>query len=191
MTTSPIVKIAAGAFIIVCGVAAATMTGLIPSVSSQSEAVESEQVKNTNKEAANAAVTPVSTPRPIRRAAAPKPAAPVKIACNDCGVIESINAIERKGESNGTGAVVGGLAGLVVGNQIGHSKKSRTITRVLGAAAGAAGGNQVEKNARKKTEYEIVVRMEDGSTRTITQASDDGLLVGSRVKLNGDVIALN
>ena len=39
-------------------------------------------------------------------------------ACEDCGVIESVDAVQVQGQSNGIGAVAGGLGGALVGNRV-------------------------------------------------------------------------
>jgi len=179
----PIVKIAAGAVIVLCALAGGVITGLIPGVSSQDKPPEAVEAPAPPQ----AASPPVehAAPVPKRRVQvaasepARKPAAPV---CTECGVIEAVNAVEVKGEGSGAGAVVGGVAGLIVGNQIGHGK-GKTLAKVAGAAGGAYAGHQIEKNMKKTTQYEVAVRMNDGSFRTITQASADGLTAGAHVKV--------
>lgn len=94
----------------------------------------------------------------------------VRPICANCGTIETVTPIQRKGEAKGVGAVAGGVLGAVVGNQIGHGG-GRTAATVLGALGGGYAGNAIEKNVRKETVYQVRVRMEDGSTRTFEQAS--------------------
>lgn len=103
--------------------------------------------------------------------------------CANCGTIESVTPIQRKGEAKGVGAVAGGVLGAVVGNQIGHGG-GRTAATVLGALGGGFAGNAIEKNVRKETVYQVHVRMEDGSTRTIEQANLPA--VGARVVVEGN-----
>jgi outer membrane lipoprotein SlyB len=193
--TLPIVKIAAGAVIIFSAVGVGVMTGLISGVSSQERPAQTEQ--------APAVQDPIKTTAPAEEPVQPKPVAkqPVRVAaaqpvreertappvCFDCGVVESVSAVDVKGEASGLGAVAGGVAGLVLGNQIGHGK-GRTLAKVAGAAGGAYAGHQIEKNAKKTTQYEVAIRMDDGSRRTVTQASSDGLWAGSRVKVLGDTV---
>ena len=89
-------------------------------------------------------------------------------ACTNCGVVESVQAIEVKGQGSGIGAVAGGLTGALLGNGIGRGN-GRTATTILGAAGGAYAGNEIEKNTRKHTSYQIRVRMQDGTIRTLHQ----------------------
>ena len=105
--------------------------------------------------------------------------------CTNCGTIESVTPVERQGKGSGTGAVAGGVLGAVVGNQIGHGG-GRTAATLLGALGGGFAGNAIEKNVRKETVYQVRVRMEDGSTRTVEQASLPA--VGSRVTVDNGVL---
>ena len=155
----------------------------------------------------------VAKPRPLPAAAAPTPvarapapaAAPVVLAapvaapvapllvsqpvakptCANCGTIEAVTAVQRKGEAKGIGAVAGGVLGAVLGNQIGNGN-GRTAATVLGALGGGLAGHAIEKNVKKETVYQVRVRMEDGSTRTIEQASLPS--VGARVVVEGSAI---
>ncbi len=207
----PIVKIAAGAVIVLCAVGVGAITGLLPGVSSKEKsapAIESPAA-TTNVGTGTSDMTPpakqavakpvakehakAQAPR-VKHVAAAEPVKPVNVApppiCHECGVVESVNSVEVKGESSGAGAVVGGVAGVVVGNQIGQ-KKGRTLAKIAGALGGAYLGNEIEKNAKKTVQYQVAVRMDDGTQRTITQASDGGLTAGSRVKIIDGVIVRN
>jgi len=185
----PIVKIAAGAVIVLSAVGVGVMTGLIPGVASNDRAAsevpaESAQVAPAERPAAVPTVKERAAPAPVRQA---RTAAPV---CADCGVIESIRAVEVKGEATGAGAIAGAVGGLIVGNQIG-SGSGKTLAKVAGAAGGAYAGHQIEKNIRKTVQYELALRMDDGSRRTVTQANGEGLTAGSRVRLMDGVVVPN
>ncbi|WP_372521967.1 glycine zipper 2TM domain-containing protein [Sulfuricaulis sp.] len=108
--------------------------------------------------------------------------------CLNCGVIESINLVELKGEGSGAGAVAGGVLGAVVGSEIGAGR-GKTLAEVAGAAGGAYAGNEVEKNMKKSAHFRITVRMNNGSVRTITQKTDPGFRTGDSVKIeNGTLV---
>ncbi|TXC67378.1 glycine zipper 2TM domain-containing protein [Piscinibacter aquaticus] len=115
-------------------------------------------------------------------AAAPRAAAPAEL-CRDCGVVESVQAVTRKGEANGTGAVVGGVLGAVVGNQMGKGDGRKAMT-VLGAVGGGVAGHEIEKRAKSTTVHVVKVRMDDGSLRTIEQAA--AARTGERVIVEGN-----
>jgi outer membrane lipoprotein SlyB len=89
--------------------------------------------------------------------------------CTDCGVVEGVRAVQQKGKGTGLGAVAGGVLGGVVGHQMGGGKGKTALT-VLGAIGGGLAGNEVEKRARATTVYEVRVRMDDGSVRTLQLA---------------------
>jgi outer membrane lipoprotein SlyB len=115
-------------------------------------------------------------------AAAPRAAAPAAV-CRECGVVESVQTVTRKGEANGTGAVVGGVLGAVVGNQMGKGDGRKAMT-VLGAVGGGVAGHEVEKRAKSTTVHVVKVRMDDGSLRTIEQAA--AARTGERVIVEGN-----
>lgn len=134
--------------------------------------------------ALEAAAAPVSKTAP-RAAPAPaaepvhKAAAPV---CADCGVVESVRAVKRKGDASGVGAVAGGVLGAAVGNQFGKGN-GRTAMTVLGAVGGGVAGHEVEKQVKSVVVQQVTVRMDDGSVRTIEQSSAPA--VGQRVQVQG------
>ncbi len=104
-------------------------------------------------------------------------------ACHDCGVIESVQAVTRKGEASGAGAVAGGVLGAVVGNQIGKGN-GRTAMTVLGAVGGGVAGNEIEKRSKSTTVHVVKVRMDDGSLRTVEQSAS--ARIGDRVVVEGN-----
>jgi outer membrane lipoprotein SlyB len=123
--------------------------------------------------------------------AAPRPVVgqPARI-CANCGVVEAINAVEVQGDGGYVGLIGGGVAGAVIGSQIGKGS-GRTAAQILGAAGGAYAGNQIEKNMKKTTHYEVVTRLEGGGTQTITFASPPALRVGDRVRVEGNTLVPN
>jgi outer membrane lipoprotein SlyB len=112
--------------------------------------------------------------RPQRVAAAP---------CSNCGVVESFDQVKVQGQTNGTGAVAGGLGGAVIGNRIAGGN-NRTLGGVVGAVGGGLIGNAIEKHQRTTTAYDVHVRMDDGSLRTVRQATAPSL--GSKVRVEAD-----
>lgn len=108
-------------------------------------------------------------------------AAPV---CAVCGSVESVTPVERsvKAPVVGVGTVAGGVLGAVLGNQVGHGN-GRTAATVLGAVGGGFAGNAIEGKIRKETVYQVGVRMEDGSRRSVELARAPS--VGSQVTVDG------
>lgn len=135
-------------------------------------------------EPAYAGVSPAPSPYPVQAPVA------ARQVCTVCGSIESVTPVQRstKSAGPGVGAVAGGVLGAVLGNQVGQGN-GKTAATILGAIGGGFAGNAVEKNVRKETIYEVGVRMEDGSRRTMEVAQPPS--VGSRVTLEGSSIRSN
>lgn len=107
--------------------------------------------------------------------------------CQNCGVVKNIETYTHK-RSGTAGAVVGGIVGGAVGNQVGggDGKKLATVAGVVGGAI--VGKNIAEKNDRK--DYEITVKMDNGSVRVIDQGRIGNIRVGSRVKIKNNKVLL-
>ncbi|HEY2927301.1 MAG TPA: glycine zipper 2TM domain-containing protein [Albitalea sp.] len=138
--------------------------------------------------AAVAAAPPrAGTPVPKTGAPAAVPPARQAARCSHCGVVESVHAVQQKGQGTGVGAVAGGVVGGAIGNQFGRGD-GRTAMTVLGAVGGGLAGNEIEKRARSETVYEVRVRMDDGSLRTLRQRSAPK--PGARVVVEGNTLKL-
>ena len=103
-------------------------------------------------------------------------------ACTGCGVVESVTPFQKKGEGTGVGAVGGAVLGGVLGHQMGGGKGRDAMT-AIGVVGGGIAGHEVEKRARATTLYNVKVRMEDGTVRTLTQSTAP--TVGQKVTLEG------
>jgi len=108
-------------------------------------------------------------------------------SCVGCGTVEWISAVERPADTSGIGAVAGGLTGALLGNQIGRGD-GRAVMTLAGGAGGAYLGNKIEQNTRRTTTYKIVVRMENGSRRTVYQNEAPGVAVGGKVQIVGNTV---
>jgi len=102
--------------------------------------------------------------------------------CSDCGVIVSITPVKVEGRGSGVGAVAGGLAGIIIGNQVGGGN-GKTIAKIAGAAGGAVLGNKIEKKARGATHFDIRVRFDNGTETTVSQDQEPKLAVGAAVRV--------
>ena len=116
-------------------------------------------------------------------------ALPARI-CANCGTVEAINTIQVKGDGSYIGLLGGGLAGAVLGNQIGDGR-GRTAAQVLGAVGGALAGREIERNVKKETHYEVVTRLESGGTQTVTYDTLPPFKIGDRVRIEGNVLVAN
>jgi len=102
--------------------------------------------------------------------------------CDNCGTVTDMKTVQVKGEASGGGAVVGGVLGGVLGHQVG-SGRGNTAATVVGAGAGAYAGHQIEKNSKSKTQYQVIVKLETGESRTFTYNAATAYKVGDRIKI--------
>ncbi len=117
------------------------------------------------------------------------PARNAVAACANCGVIEAINLVEVKGEGTYLGKIGGGIAGALLGSQIGQGRGT-TVAEVAGAAGGYFAGNEIEKRMKATKHYEVLVRLENGGTQTVSYATQPALAVGARVRIeSGTLVA--
>jgi outer membrane lipoprotein SlyB len=145
--------------------------------------------QSTPKPVVKAAPKPAAKPAPVQVVEAPAavPAAAPAPVCGNCGVVDSIREITQPGEGSGLGAVAGGVVGAIIGNQIGGGT-GKKIATVAGAAGGAYAGHQFEKSRNKSTRYEVIVRMDDGSNRSVMLDMVPGWQVGERVRIDNGTL---
>lgn len=103
----------------------------------------------------------------------------------DYGVVERIE-LYREGadQPTGLGAVLGGLAGGVIGHQIGSGRGNDAAT-VIGALGGALAGNAIEKS-HDGDRYRIIVRLDDGREVILEQMGEGQLRPGDQVRIVND-----
>ena len=104
--------------------------------------------------------------------------------CDNCGTVTDIKTIAVKGEGSGVGLVAGGVLGGVLGHQVGKGRGKDAAT-VAGAAGGAYVGHHTEKNMNKTNQYQVVVRLETGTSRTFTYKQSTAYKVGDKIRVEG------
>lgn len=107
--------------------------------------------------------------------------------CHDCATVLAVNAVTVDGEGRVLGTVAGGVLGAVVGSQFGKGD-GRTAAGVAGAVGGALLGREIQKRNNERTQYEVVVRMNDGLQRTVIYAEPPNIRVGDRVRVAGETL---
>ena len=198
--THPLVIIAAVAITLFSLVGIGAVLGWIPTsvgnpgAASTPVAQAPEQPAPQPEQAKPVERKPAVRPRPVVRSEPPHvavhaPVAPppvvVAAICRECAVIEEVREVEKAGQGSGAGAVGGAVVGGVIGHQVGGGR-GRDVATVLGALGGGLAGNQIEKNAKKTVEYQIIIRYEDGSKGLFTQATPPTWRSGDKVKvING------
>jgi outer membrane lipoprotein SlyB len=203
----PLLTAAAISVTVFSAAGVAALTGLLPhslGSSREAEPVAAASIPatpapqaavETSMPAAAPQATPVVKPRPVHRAAKPQPAQPAQVAeaaptaqapqpavpAGVFGTVESVKEVTTPGATSGVGAVGGGIAGAVVGNQFGHGN-GRSIMTVLGAVGGALAGKEVEKQHNATKRWDVTVRLDDGSYHTLSSPSLPYWHAGDRVR---------
>lgn len=113
------------------------------------------------------------------------PAAAPPPACDGCGVVASVTKV--KGKTNYIGAIAGGVAGAALGNQVGKGT-GNTAATILGAVGGAVAGREIEKNVKSGNRYDVAVKLDNGTSRTMSYNNDPGFKSGAKVQFVGDVL---
>ncbi|MDN7587183.1 glycine zipper 2TM domain-containing protein [Burkholderia seminalis] len=178
---------------------AAAASAALAAQAQQQAAEQAAQQKLAAEKAAAAQAEPKPAARPAaphrRHTTAPQPpqyaqqpSAPAQTYCQSCGTIVAITQTRTPGQSSGIGAVGGAAAGGLLGNQFGHGN-GRTAMTIIGALGGGLAGNQVEKQVRAETDYQVQVQMESGATRTFTYHNPPPFGQGQRVRIeNGTLV---
>ncbi|WP_394788941.1 glycine zipper 2TM domain-containing protein [Rhodoferax sp.] len=107
----------------------------------------------------------------------------------DTGRVAQMELIrtQERAQPSGAGAIIGGIAGAVIGHQIG-SGFGRSAATVLGGGVGAVVGNTVENNNQQAgpvhESYRVTVQAEDGTYRYFGVPTQTDLRVGDRVRMS-------
>jgi outer membrane lipoprotein SlyB len=195
--SKPLVAIVAVLGVTVLALAAALVvntSGAQPG--SPEQIAAAEKTSQASKLAADTSKKPVTTKSTTHTAPTVVAQSNRANVCATCGTVEAVTPVQRQGQVNGVavgnqtiglGTVAGGVVGGLLGNQMGGGD-GKTAMTVLGVAGGAFAGNQIEKNMKKVTVYEVRVRMDDGSTRNMELSSS--VPVGSKVIVEGKNLRL-
>jgi outer membrane lipoprotein SlyB len=107
---------------------------------------------------------------------------PALAKCPECGTVSELKTVKVEGQGTGLGAIAGGVVGGVLGHQVGGGR-GKDVATVAGAAGGAYVGHQMEKKSKTVTKYHVLVKMEEGNTRTFIFNSSTAYKVGDKVKV--------
>ena len=116
--------------------------------------------------------------------ASPPPAARASV-CAECGKVTSVQIVEKTGESTPLGLIAGGVAGAVLGHQVGRGS-GKDLATIAGAAGGAYAGHKIEQKARSSKGWIVNVHFDNGEDRSFNFESDPGYADGDAVKQSGD-----
>ncbi|MCK9283819.1 MAG: glycine zipper 2TM domain-containing protein [Rhodocyclaceae bacterium] len=107
--------------------------------------------------------------------------------CDGCGKVLSVRVVEKEGESSPLGMVAGGVAGALLGHQVGGGR-GKDIATIAGAAGGAYAGHKIEQKVKSSKVWEVAVRFDNGDEKTYAFDKDPGLAAGDGVKANGESV---
>jgi len=98
------------------------------------------------------------------------------------GEVVYVRDVTIEGESEGLGAVAGGVMGLAVGNLVGGGR-GRDLSRVTGTIAGAAAGTAIERAVTTVAGVEVSILLESGELIVVVQAADEIFKPGDYVRV--------
>jgi outer membrane lipoprotein SlyB len=98
------------------------------------------------------------------------------------GEVIYVRNVTIEGESEGIGAVAGGVMGLAVGNLMGGGR-GRDLSRVGGTLAGAAAGTAIERSVTTVVGVEVTILLESGELLVVLQAADEVFDPGDSVRV--------
>ena len=186
-----IIWIAGIALTLFCAAGIAALMGWIPNSmggASDKAALDQRAAITVPPAAPKAPRATVARPAPV---AHPAPAqVATRATCAECGVIESVREVDTKGKGSGLGAIGGAVVGGLLGNQVGGGRGQDAMT-VVGAIGGAVAGNEVEKRVKTTKSYEVTVRLNDGTSRIISEAGVPVWHTGDKVKIINGAIQSN
>ena len=107
--------------------------------------------------------------------------------CADCARVTAVHVVEKQGDSNAVGLIAGGVAGAVLGHQVGGGF-GKDLATVAGAAGGAYAGKKIQENMNTTKVWQVSVTYSNGSTGKFDFANDPGLKVGEAVRKSGNTL---
>lgn len=201
--THPAIIGASVAVVLFCTVGAAAILGWIPSPLSGNEPAQVAAVAASAPPKASAPrVAAKPAPAPVRQAqdssrstsgsnqSTNAVTVPAIAKCAACGVVESVRETSTRGSGSGLGAAGGAVVGGLLGNQVGGGRGQDVMT-VVGAVGGAVAGNQIEGRMKTTQGFEINVRLNDGSMRTVQQSTRPEWRAGDQVRIVDGVVRSN
>jgi outer membrane lipoprotein SlyB len=195
----PLITAAAISVTVFSAVGVATLTGLVPpSIGSQKEEAPLEIPQEAAKTIEPVIAHPVEPKKPVKRVAAkPRPAvyndyAPLPsyaeapkpvVPAGHLATIQAVREVKEDGQHTALGPIAGGIAGAVLGDQVGKGHGSRKVITLIGAAGGALAGREIEQKARATKHWEIDVRRDDGAYETVRSEVAPPYQAGERVRI--------
>ncbi len=116
-----------------------------------------------------------------------KPVPTVAAPCADCGHVTAVSVADKAGDSNAVGLLAGGVAGAVLGHQVGGGF-GKDLATIAGAAGGAYAGKKIQESAGATKVWTVSVKYSDGHSANFDFPQDPGFTVGDTVKNSGSTV---
>ena len=113
--------------------------------------------------------------------------APSAAACADCGQVVGVLMQTKKGKGGALGTIGGGVAGALLGHQVGGGT-GKDVATIAGAAGGAYAGYKAEEKLRSAKTWSVTVKMDNGEQRVIEFDHEPGVKSGDLVTVSGNTI---
>jgi len=123
-------------------------------------------------------------------AAKPVKASSQAAVCNECGKVTAVKVIDKPGDSGPVGMIAGGVAGALLGRQVGGGR-GKDLATIAGAAGGAYAGKTIEEKMNTRKIWTVSVRYNNGATADFDYEQDPGVKVGDAVRKVGNVLERN
>lgn len=100
------------------------------------------------------------------------------------GRVTSVRYVQIQGDTQ-AGTVLGGIAGALLGKEVGNGRTSNTIGALAGAGLGAAAGSHFQKTQGTKQGVEVSVKLNNGRSVLVMQelSPRDSFKIGDRVRV--------
>lgn len=123
--------------------------------------------------------------------AQPEPVVQPEPTCVNCGTVVAIEEHDTVRSNTSTEAIAGAVIGAVAGVMLGSSQFSgddETTAEIVGGVAGAVAGHQIGKRAATDSYFIVRIAMENGGVQTIRVPQIGALGVGQEVRVNNGTI---
>lgn len=107
--------------------------------------------------------------------------------CTACGKVTAVRVTEKDGKGSAVGVIAGGVAGALLGHQVGKGT-GKDLATIAGAAGGAYAGHTIEGKMNKIKTWAVSVHFDNGEERVFNFDHDPGMVPGDPVKAAGSGI---
>jgi len=107
--------------------------------------------------------------------------------CADCGKVLGVIMRTKEGKGGPLGVIGGGVAGALLGRQVG-SGSGKDVATIAGAAGGAYAGHKVEEKLTATKSWSVRVKLDSGEERTFAFDHEPGVKSGDLVRVTGNTL---